>query len=178
MVCVSCKPNAEEGSRGRDLASTHVSLCGMLVPVLPCFFVILVLLQLHHGHIGTIRSAESRVFASACGMSRPQAPTNMDQVSKVRCSAREQSTRWEKRACLHPAWLQQAVKHIKPLGEHWCSCLLHTSLVTVCSLSPTTSGHRGWKLLLLPKEEQFGYSAMGNKILTEMVDFLLSEGHR
>lgn len=60
-------------------------LCGTLVPVLPWIFIILVLFQLHHGDIGAIRSAESRVFASACGMTRPQAliMTNMSQVSKV-----------------------------------------------------------------------------------------------
>ena len=46
----------------------------MFVPVLPCFFVFLVLLQLRHGHIGTVRSAgprQSLPLLVACLEPRP-----------------------------------------------------------------------------------------------------------
>lgn len=67
-----------------------------------------------------------------------------------------------------------SLKQVRTLGEHWCcmsatqqvcSCFQHKSrVVTVCPLSPTAAGHHGWKLLLFSKEEQFGYSAVGNKM--------------
>lgn len=102
-----------------------------------------------------------------------------DQHGSSEQSGREQSTQWEKRlifTCLAAASCEVGRSTGRALVLHVCNTaglLLTPTQITHGDSSP--SGHHGWKLLF-PKEEQFGYSAMGNKMFAEMVGLLLPAG--